>query len=215
MATVVASHHVNFWQERREPSAHVPNLHLASMMPPYDVSRAMTNAPASRSYQPTTTTTTHMHINMPIFTSNGLSTSVPCQPGAFAFDPISTNPYNMQQTTYYAPHTAHTVSYATVPEVQSFPTTRDAHTSYLMDRSTIVKSESTSPLPPTSMFHDHSYATEFERSSSEQTNGSGTNFATDIDTLMRAIQAKKTATPPPPEVKVCSFSDSIDYHVLT
>ena len=199
MATVVASHHVEFWRQRRESSIHVPNLHLANMIPPYDVPRAMTNAPVSRSYQPTTT---HMHINMPIFSANDLTTSVPYQSGAFAFDPIPTNPYNIQQATYYAPGTAHTVSYSTVPEMKSFPTTKDTRTSFPMDRSTMVKSESASPLPPTSVFNGHSYATGFERSASEQTDGSATSFTTDIDTLMRAIQARKTTTPPLQEPKV-------------
>jgi len=65
----------------------------------------------------------------------------------------------------------------------------------------MVKSESASPLPPTSVFNGHSYATGFERSASEQTDGSATSFTTDIDTLMRAIQARKTTTPPLQEPK--------------
>lgn len=198
MATVVASHHLGFWQERRESSLHAPSLHLANMMSPYDAPRAMPDPSASRNYRPTTT---QMHTNLPVFAATGSTTSIPYQSEASTFDSIPTNTYNIQPTTYYASGTAHAMPYSTLPEVPSFPTTRDAHTSFTMDRSTAVKSESSSPLPPTSMFHDHSYATEFERSTSEQTEGSSVSFTTDIDTLMRAIQAKKTTTPPSQESK--------------
>ncbi|KAF2854132.1 zinc finger protein-like protein OZF [Plenodomus tracheiphilus IPT5] len=198
MAAVVASHHVGFWHDRREPTIHIPNLHLANMIPPYDVPRTMANASVSRSYQPTTT---HMDMSMPIFSASGLTSSVPYQSGAFAFDSISTNPYNMQQTSYYSPNITHAVSYATVPDVQPQPTARDAHASYLMDRNPMVKSESTSPRPPASMFNDQTYPTGYKRSTSEQTDGSGINFATDVDTLMRAIQAKESTTPQAQEPK--------------
>jgi hypothetical protein len=191
MAAVISSHHVGLWQERREPSIHI----LANMMPPYDTSRTATNAPVSRNFQPTSA---HMDINLPIFTNNGLTTSVPYQPGAFAFDPVSANPYNMQQASYYSPNMPHAMSYAASPNVQSLPTVRDARNVF----NPMVKSESTSPVQSNPMYNDSSYAAECKRSTSEPTEGSGINFATDVDTLMRAIQAKEADSPQPLEPKV-------------
>lgn len=132
---------------------------------------------------------------MPLFSAGGLTTSVPYQSGAFAFDPISANPYNLQQTSYYSPNIAHAVSYAATPNMQSLSTARDARDAYVVDRSLMVKSESTSPIQSASIFHDNTYATEYKRSNSEPTESSNNSFATDVDTLMRAIQAKQTDAP--------------------
>jgi hypothetical protein len=206
MAAVVASHHIGLWQERREPSIHIPNMHLANMMPPYETSRAVTNAPVSRSYHPTSS---HMDINMPLFSTHGLTTSVPYQSGAFAFDPISANPYNMQQASYYSSNLSHSVSYGASPDVQSLSTVRNARNAF----NSLVKSESTSPIQSNPMYNEAAYAAECKRSSSEPTEGSGTNFATDVDTLMRAIQAKQTTSVQPMEPKVrrcCSAPESQD-----
>jgi hypothetical protein len=177
----VASHHIGLWQEQREPSIHIPNIHLASMMPPYDTSRTVTNAPISRSFQPTSTP---MDINLPLFSTNGLTTSVPYQSGAFAFDPVSVNPYNMQQASYYSPNMPHSMSYTAAPSMQPLSTVRDARNVF----NPMVKSESTSPVQSNPMYNN-SYAAECKRSTSEPAEFGGVNFATDVDTLMRAIQA--------------------------
>lgn len=140
-------------------------------------------------------------MGMPIFSATGLSSSVPYQSGAFAFDPISTNPYNMQQSSYYSSNIAQAVTYGTAPDVQSHPTVRDAHSSFLMNRNTMVKSESASPISSAPMYNDHSYVAECRRAASEQTDRTGVNFATDVDTLMRAIQAKEPTTPQAKEAK--------------
>jgi hypothetical protein len=139
-----------------------------------------------------------MDINLPLFSTNGLTTSVPYQSGAFAFDPVSVNPYNMQQASYYSPNIPHSMSYTASPDVQSLPTVRDARNVF----NAMVKSESTSPIQSNPMYNDTSYATECKRSTSEPTEGSNTNFATDVDTLMRAIQAKQTNSPQSLEPKV-------------
>jgi hypothetical protein len=186
MAAVVSSHHIGLWQERREPSIHI------HMMPPYDTSRTVTNAPVSRSFQPTSTP---MDINLPLFSTSGLSTSVPYQSGVFAFDPVNT--YSMQQSSYYSPNMPHAMAYA-ASDVLSVPTVRDARNVF----NPLVKSESTSPVQSNPMYNDTSYAAECKRSTSEPTEGSGINFATDVDTLMRAIQAKQTDSPQPLEPKV-------------
>ncbi|KAJ4366886.1 DNA-binding transcription factor [Neocucurbitaria cava] len=203
MAAVVAAHHVGLWQQRREPSTHYSNMQLTGLMPSYETSRSVTTTPVSRSFTPTTT---HMDISMPLFSTNGLPTSVPYQSGAFAFDSIPVNPYNMQQTSYYPSNASQTVSYAPVSEIRPLPTVRDTRSAFITDRTPVVKSESTSPIQSNSMFNDPAYAVECKRSSSEPLEGSGINFATDVDTLMKAIQAKQTTTVPQQETRVGTYN---------
>jgi hypothetical protein len=187
MAAVVASHHIGLWPEQRQPSIQIPNMHLASMMPSYD-NRTVTNAPVSRSFQPTSA---QIDVNLPLFSTNGLTTSVPYQSGAFAFDPV--NPYNMPQASYYSPNMSHSMTYTAPMDMQPIPTLRDARNVF----NPMVKSESTSPIQSSPTYNDTS-----KRSTSEPSEGSGINFATDVDTLMRAIQAKQTDSPQPLERKV-------------
>jgi hypothetical protein len=194
-STVVASHNIRMWQDRREQSMHIPNMHLANIMPPYDTTRNVTNAPVSREYQPTSN---HMDINMPIYSSNALPTSVPYQAGAFAYDPASVNAYSMQQPSYYPPTMPHPGSYASSHDIQPLPTLPDVRHVFNPN----VKSEGTSPAQSGHMYADQSYASECKRSNSEPTEGSGANFATDVDTLMRAIQAKQSSPPQETEQKV-------------
>lgn len=200
MATVVASHNIGIWQDRREQSMHIPNMHLTNIMPPYDQSRNVTNAPVSRDYQPTSN---HMDISMPLYQNNALPTSVPYQAGAFAYDPSSVNAYNMQQPSYYPPAMPHPVSYASSHDVQPLPTLPDVR--HVFNHN--VKSEGTSPAHSghSHMYADQSFTSDCKRSTSEPTEGSGVNFATDVDTLMRAIQAKQTNPPQEPEQKVCGL----------
>ncbi|KNG52586.1 zinc finger protein ozf [Stemphylium lycopersici] len=198
MATVVASHHSGIWEERREPSYPMNNMHHSNMIPQYDTSRSATSAPVSRGYEQPTSS--HMDMGMPLYSANGLATTVPYQSGAFAYDPTSGNPYNMQQPSYYAPNIPHPVSYAPSADIQQLPTVRDGRNLF----NPMVKSESTSPLQSNPMYNNNnnsntSYPAECKRSNSEPTEGTATNFATDVDTLMRAIQAKQTTTPEAPE----------------
>ncbi|CAE7007804.1 hypothetical protein CFE70_001502 [Pyrenophora teres f. teres 0-1] len=194
MAAVVASHHMGLWQDRRETPAHLSNMHLSNMMPSYDASRTVSNAPVSRSYQPTSS---HMDINMPLYSANGLPTSVPYQSGAFAYDPTPVNAYNMQQPSYYQSNIQHPVSYAPTSDVQQLPTVRDARNVF----NNMVKSESTSPVQSNPMYNNTAYSADIKRSTSEPTEGSSASFATDVDTLMRAIQAKQTTSPQASEPK--------------
>lgn len=174
------------------------NMHHSNMIPQYDTSRSATSAPVSRGYEQPTSS--HMDMGMPLYSANGLATTVPYQSGAFAYDPTSGNPYNMQQPSYYAPNIPHPVSYAPSADIQQLPTVRDGRNLF----NPMVKSESTSPLQSNPMYNNNnnsntSYPAECKRSNSEPTEGTATNFATDVDTLMRAIQAKQTTTPEAPE----------------
>lgn len=176
-------------------------------MPSYDTSRPIASPPVSRSYQPTTT---HMDSTLPLFSTN-LTTSVPYQPGVFAFDTPAVNPYNLQQASYYSPN----LSFVQGTEIHSLPTVRDARNAFTVDRNPMVKSESTSPIQSHPTFPHSSYTTECKRSSSEPSQGSGVTFATDVDTLMKAIQAKQPTGSQPQEHKVRKLPTVLTMKSLT
>ncbi|KAF2811452.1 uncharacterized protein BDZ99DRAFT_384122 [Mytilinidion resinicola] len=187
MAAAVASQHAGIWHQRRTNQAvHVPNMSM-SMLPSYDTSvRTVSNPPVSRAFQPT-----HLDLAMPMFQSHP-TTSVPYQSGAYAFDPLAVNPYNMQQAfnMNYPPTMAHPVAYSGPNELpNSLPTTRDVRNNYPMMESTPpVKTEAASPIQLSQVYNDANYADVCKDTSSES--DSAINFATDVDTLMKAIQAK-------------------------
>jgi hypothetical protein len=199
MAAVVAHHHSGLWNRRPEPSFHISDIHFTGMMPSYSSQRTASSTPSLRNFPPPTT---HMDISLPLFTANVLATSVPYQSGAtFAYD-SSVNPYNMQQSNMpqaysmnYTANMSPPVSYAGPVDPQPLPTVREVRNVFALDGNHMVKSESASPVQSNPMFNDASYATECKRSTSEPAEMAGINFATDVDTLMKAIQAKQTTSP--------------------
>lgn len=188
MTTMVASHHVDLWQRRSQPAYDMPSMNLTDLMSPYDAPRAVTNESESRTYHQTTS---NVEMSMPLFSTNGVTSSVPYQPGAFAFDPTPANPYNMQQTypVGYVANVPQNISYTRSSLTQQMPDTQGTHSSFSVDRH-ISKSATASPLQSTPSYHSTAYGTELEYSRSDPVVGS-TNFATDVDTLMKAIQAKQ------------------------
>ena len=73
-----------------------------------------------------------------------------------------------------------------------------------------MKAESSSPVQSSPIYNETSYGGDFKRANSEPEDGSSNNFATDVDTLMRAIQAKQKPAPAqqqrpqPPKVRQIS-----------
>jgi hypothetical protein len=203
MAAAVAHHHTNLWHRRTEPSFHISDIHFTGMMPSYNTQRTASDNTSLRGFPPSTA---HMDISLPLFASNELATSVPYQSaGSFAYD-ASVNPYSMQHSsmsqTYpmnYPAVISPPVSYAGSAESQSLPAAREARSAYTLDGTHVVKSESASPVQSNPVFNNTAYATECKRSSSEPVEISGINFATDVDTLMKAIQAKHAGSSQRPE----------------
>lgn len=145
-----------------------------------------TNAPVSREYQPSSN---HIDTDI-IFCQNHASVSAPYLNGASVSEMPTSAPLrtdNMQQAFSY-------------PEIGSqfaqFHDTGPGHAPLNMSFP-MIKPEVTSWRH---MDANLSFAT------SEPTEGSAVNFATDVDTLMRAIQAKQTNPPQEPEQKVCGLS---------
>ena len=220
MAAVIAQQHAaGLWHRRPEHSFHVPDLHYTGMMTSYNDQRPAMDAPSLRSYQPPTS---QMDLSLPLFSANALATSVPYQSsGTFAYE-SSVNPYNMQQTGLpqayglnYSSSMQSTVSYAGRSEPQSLPTAHDTRHAFSMNGDHMVKCESASPVQSNPVFNERAYATSCKRSSSEPAESTDMNFATDVDTLMKAIQAKQTASPSKKEApKVSTLPLQYD-HTLT
>ncbi|KAF2623954.1 zinc finger protein-like protein OZF [Macroventuria anomochaeta] len=198
MTTMVASHHVDLWQQRSQPAYHMSNMNLSGLMSPYETQHTVTNPPSSRAYHQTTSS---VEMSMPLFSTNGLASSVPYQSGAFAFDPVPVNPYNMQEAypMGYVADVPRNVSYARSNLVQQMPALQDARPTFSADQHS-SKSVTASPLQSSPSYHGSPYGAEFERSRSEPSESTGINFATDVDTLMKAIQAKQPDSPQPPQV---------------
>ncbi|KAF2176261.1 zinc finger protein OZF [Zopfia rhizophila CBS 207.26] len=192
MATVVASQHAGLWQRRTDQTIHNPNMNMSGLVPYEASSRPVTNPPTSRAFQ---ATTTHMDIGIPIFPTHSMATCVPYQSGAFAFDSLSVNPYNMQQAfnVSYPPALSHAATYPGTTGMQSLPTVREARNGFpVMERTPPVKSEASSPIQPSQLYNDVSYHEDYKpvpTSESEDTSN-GITFSTDVDTLMKAIQAQ-------------------------
>ncbi|KAF3035958.1 hypothetical protein E8E12_006578 [Didymella heteroderae] len=174
----------------------MPNMNLPGLMSPFEPQRSVGNPPPPpRTYhQPTST----VEMSLPLFSTNGLTSSVPYQSGAYAFDPIPVNPYNMQQTypMGYMTDVPQNVSYARSGFIQQMSSHQEGRPTFPTDS----KSVTASPLQSSPSFSGSSYGTELERSRSEPTEGTGINFATDVDTLMKAIQAKQPESPQAPQV---------------
>lgn len=201
MSTMVASHHGDFWQQRSQHTYHMPNMSLPGLMSPFEPQRSVTNPPPPRTYHQTTST---VEMSLPLFSTNGLTSSVPYHSGGFAFDPVPVNPYNMQQAypMGYMADVPQNVSYARSSLVQQMPVHQEPRPTF----STDSKSATASPLQSSPSFHGSSYGAELERSHSEPTEGTGINFATDVDTLMKAIQAKQPESPQVPQVNKVRYA---------
>lgn len=220
MAAVVAQQHAaGLWHRRPEHSFHVPDLHYTGMMTSYNDQRTAMDAPSLRSYQPPTS---QMELGLPLFSANALATSVPYQSSStFAYE-SSVNPYNMQQNglpqSYglnYSSSMQSTASYAGRSEPQPLPTVHDTRHAFSLGGNHMVKSESASPAQSSPVYNEVNYATNCKRSSSEPAESININFATDVDTLMKAIQAKQTASPSKKESSKVSMRQTQCYTLLT
>ncbi|KAF1967035.1 zinc finger protein-like protein OZF [Bimuria novae-zelandiae CBS 107.79] len=194
MAVVAAHHHPGIWQQRTDEHVHFPNLNMSDFISSYDAShRSVTNPPVSRPFQ---STSSHMDIHgLPMFSAPAMTTSVPYQSGAFAFDSLATNPYNIEQTypVNYPTAMTQSVSYPGAADIQSLPMVRSVRNGFTSIRTSVVKSESNSPIQSHQGFADVPFGEGHKRSTSEPSEGSGSAFATHVDTLMKAIQAKEAA----------------------
>jgi len=188
---MVASQHDGLWQRRSSQVLHMNSMNMPGMMPSYEsTSRTSVTAATSRAFYDLTMPT------MSVFTPSTMAGAQSFQTGAYPFDSLSVNPYNMQQAAYVAyPQSVPQVSgYHGANELaSSVPHVREARNSICSaHRSPSVKSEASSPVLPNQLFNDISAIDEYKQSSGSDSgdSASGINFNTDVDTLMKAIQSK-------------------------
>ncbi|KAF2994600.1 hypothetical protein E8E13_002281 [Curvularia kusanoi] len=180
MTAMVASHQVDMWQ-RNQQAYPMPNMY-------YDPPRSVSNPPSSRGYQQTS----NVEMSLPLFSATPLTTSVPYQSSSYAFDTVPVNPYDMQQTypLGYATDVPQNLSFARSNLVQQIPALQDARSVYSANQYS-SKSATASPLQSSPSYQRSSYDAELERPRSEPVEGTNIHFSTDVDTLMKAIQARQ------------------------
>jgi hypothetical protein len=138
-------------------------------------------------------------MNLPLFSANLLPMSIPCQV-------VESHAYNIvessipQSCSIEYSTSLYPVSYTATSAPQSLHTTREPHYDFSLHGSHMVKSESMSPLYSAYMYNNVSYTANCKRFPPEPTEATTPRFATDVDTLMKAIQAKQTASPQKQEV---------------
>lgn len=195
MAAVIAHQHIGLWQRQPDQAIHIPNMNMSALISSYEASRAVTNPPTSRAFH---ATSAHMDMNMPLFSAQSMATSVPYQSGAFAFDSMSANAYNLQQPfpVSYPTGLPHAVNYPGTTDMAQIPTMRDARPRFPMEKHTPpVKVEASSPVQSNQLYIDGSCNVDCKPSSPESSLGNNTNFSTHVDTLMKAIQSKQKPAP--------------------
>jgi hypothetical protein len=84
----------------------------------------------------------------------------------------------------------HLVSYAGNTSVQQLPTVRDVSNEFSIDRIPPAKVKSNYHIQCSPIYNETSYGGDFKQANSVPEDDSGTAFAINVDTLMKAIQAK-------------------------
>jgi hypothetical protein len=130
-----------------------------------------------------------MDMNLPLFSANLLPMSIPCQV-------VESHAYNIvessipQSCSIEYSTSLYPVSYTATSAPQSLHTTREPHYDFSLHGSHMVKSESMSPLYSAYMYNNVSYTANCKRFPPEPTEATTPRFATDVDTLMKAIQVQ-------------------------
>ncbi|TKA69888.1 hypothetical protein B0A49_08009 [Cryomyces minteri] len=176
-------------------------MDMSGFMPSYNLSsRSGSSYGSSRAFQGP-----HLDLTMPMLPSPSLLfNSMPFQNYAYGFDTLPAPPFDMQRpfnTSFSAmPDFSQIVTYPEeLPDYanQSLDTHTDSNSCVTNSdqRSPVVKAEVHSPVQPHQIFHDvYSVDTLDSSSPTESDDSNDTNFSTDVDTLMKAIQAKSRPT---------------------
>jgi uncharacterized Zn-finger protein len=165
-----------------------------------------TAAPTTRPFQQSN----HIELSMNMFPTTSAPSMVPFTTGAYAFDLAHMSQYPVQQNynINYSASVQPAPAYSTAPtELPStVPHVREARNALpSLNRSPSVKPEAQSPIQQNQLFSDGSS----DELNSGQTDGalSGVCFSTDVDCLMKAIQAKqKNKQPASPKVRATPAS---------
>jgi uncharacterized Zn-finger protein len=189
---MVASHHPGMWQRRSSQVMQMSPMGIPTMVP------ATQTAPSARPYQQTN----HIDLPMNMFPTTSAPSMVQFTASSYGFDLSSMNQYQLQQNynINYPGPAQPTPAYSAAPT--EMPTVIShvgvAHEPLpIAHRSPSVKAEAQSPLQANQMYSDNS--SDELRSYHTDSSLAGVSFSTDVDCLMKAIQAQqKTPTQPAP-----------------
>lgn len=181
---------------------HIHPMSMAGMMPSYDSpTKPATASTNSRAFQPG-----HLDLTMPLFPSPGVS-SAPFNPSVYGFDAMAVNPYNAQQpfSMTYPSAMGHGATYPGTTEISSsLVNPNEGRSTFpVLNRSSMIKVEARSPVNPSQIFAEPSSIEDYKGMSAGETEPA---FSTDVDTLMKAIQAKSKPTRSPEQVAKVSLS---------
>jgi len=193
MAAMVASQHGGMWQRRSSQVMQMSSMGVPTMVP----SSAAT--PTTRPYQQPN----HIELSMNMFPTSSAPSMVPFTTGAYGFDLTNMNQYQVPQNYNigYSSAVQPAPAYQTAPtELSAIPHVREARNAVpSINRSPSVKTEAQSPVQQNQVFSEGGEAL---RDSQADSSLGGVIFSTDVDCLMKAIQAKqKNPQPPSPKVR--------------
>ncbi|KAF2143046.1 uncharacterized protein K452DRAFT_331687 [Aplosporella prunicola CBS 121167] len=210
MTAVMAPQHTGSWPRRDEYSMHMPAINLSTLPSPYASSSSSSQASSSRVMPSSQAQQYHSQpydSQVPYFQTCGPPSSMShSYSTSFAYDPVESTAYTVQPSfsMSYPPASAPAPSYLGSSVLQSgLPTYPH------IGRSPPVKTETHSPVEAYQQFSELRLGDDYRvASSGESDNGAGTAFHTDIDTLMKAIQAKQenVRRQPPPAASTLTIS---------
>lgn len=200
MAAMVVSQHGGMWQRRSSQVMQMSPMGVPTMVPSSDTTST------SRPYQQPN----HIELSMNMFPTTSAPNMVPFTSGAYGFDLANMGQYQVQQNynINYTTSVQHTPTYPTAPtELPStIPHIREARNALpSLNRSPSVKTEDQSPIQSNQLYSDGS--SDELKSGQADSALAGVSFSTDVDCLMKAIQAKQKGPQlPSPKVRAATAS---------
>ncbi|KAK7531366.1 uncharacterized protein J3D65DRAFT_560033 [Phyllosticta citribraziliensis] len=213
MTEVMAPQHTASWPRRPDHNIHMASINVPGLPAPYDTSSArMAVMPTSQPYQ-----ANNYDHSMPYINSNNNNnnnnnntsaptTTMSSYSTSYAYEPLETTSFNFQSSfgSSYPPVTASSSSYLSGSVLPS------AMPQSGYSSRPFCKTELPSPVEPYQQLGELSLSDDRKPPrSGDSENGTGVTFHTDVDNLMRAIQAKhqpekpKRVAPVDPQVKTC------------
>ncbi|KAL1625846.1 DNA-binding transcription factor [Neofusicoccum ribis] len=186
--------HSGSWQRRPDHGMHLANMSVSGLPASYDSSQRlqssqMVTMPSSQAYS-----SAQLDHQLPFFQTCGPPTSMPAYSTSFAYEPLDSSSafsFNQSFGVGYQAGAPPSSSYLPNSSYQSaLP-----QSAYPLDgRGQPVKPEMGSPVEPYQQMGDLNLSSEDYRMASSgesESGGAGIHFSTDVDTLMKAIQAKQ------------------------
>lgn len=173
---------------------HLANMSVSGLPASYDSSQRlqssqMVNMPSSQAYS-----SAQLDHQLPFFQTCGPPTSMPAYSTSFAYEPLdSSSAFSFNQSFGVGYQAGQPPSSSYLPN-SSYQSALPQSAYPLDGRGQPVKPEMGSPVEPYQQMGDLNLSSEDYRMASSgesESGGAGIHFSTDVDTLMKAIQAKQ------------------------